>query len=197
MQELVTHFLAEALSRGVADAGVDPRRGQPDDRPAPGRDRTDASRATPSSPSPTSWSRPRRPGLNLHTAVGQRTLRRLVGAFYQPTIVLDPLVTAARREQLRGSVDPIKYSVRTGERIVRAGEPVTEEAHAKLVDPAGGASPTGQRGARRPERCGRVALQCPGPERLLAADRFLPAGELRRTCGRWFSSARSLPWWYC
>jgi hypothetical protein len=30
-------------------------------------------------------------------------------------------------------VDPVKYSVRTGERIVRAGEPVTEEARAKLL----------------------------------------------------------------
>ena len=29
-------------------------------------------------------------GINLPTAAGQRTLRRLVGAFYQPTIVLDP-----------------------------------------------------------------------------------------------------------
>ena len=72
-------------------------------------------------------------GINLPTAAGQRTLRRLVGAFYHPTVVLDPLVTVARRQQLRGSVDPIKYSVRTGERIVRSGEPISEEAHAKLV----------------------------------------------------------------
>jgi hypothetical protein len=132
IQELSTHFLAEALSRGVADAGairgeVSPtialRRGEteriiPRDSILTFADLMEQAEAA---------------GLNLPTAVGQRTLRRLVGAFYQPTIVLDPLVTVARRSQLRGSVNPIKYSVRTGERIVRAGEPITEEAHAKLL----------------------------------------------------------------
>jgi cyclic-di-AMP phosphodiesterase PgpH len=132
IQEVFTHFLAEALSRGVADAGgirgeISPvialRRGEterivPRDSVATFADLMEQAEAA---------------GINLPTAVGQRTLRRLVGAFYHPTIVVDPLVTASRREQLRGSVDPIKYSVRTGERIVGAGEPVTEEARAKLL----------------------------------------------------------------
>jgi cyclic-di-AMP phosphodiesterase PgpH len=132
LQELFTHFLAEGLSRGVADAGavrsevsreIALRRGEteriiPRDSILTFADLMEQAEAA---------------GTNLPTAVGQRTLRRLVGAFYHPTIVLDPLVTAARREQLRGSVDPVKYSVRTGERIVRAGEPVTEEARAKLI----------------------------------------------------------------
>jgi cyclic-di-AMP phosphodiesterase PgpH len=132
IQEVFTHFLAEALSRGVADAGairgeISPvialRRGEterivPRDSIATFADLMEQAEAA---------------GINLPTAVGQRTLRRLVGAFYRPTIVVDPLVTASRREQLRGSVDPIKYSVRTGERIVGAGEPVTEEARAKLL----------------------------------------------------------------
>jgi cyclic-di-AMP phosphodiesterase PgpH len=132
IQEVFTHFLAEVLSRGVADAGairgeVSPvialRRGEteriiPRDSILTFADLMEQAEAA---------------GINLPTAVGQRTLRRLVGAFYHPTIVVDPLVTAARREQLRGSVNPIKYSVRTGERIVRAGEPVTEEARAKLL----------------------------------------------------------------
>jgi cyclic-di-AMP phosphodiesterase PgpH len=132
LQEIFTHFLAEALSRGVADAGavrgevsrvIALRRGEterivPRDSVLTFADLMEQAEAA---------------GTNLPTAVGQRTLRRLVGAFYHPTIVLDPLVTAARREQLRGSVDPLKYSVRTGERIVRAGEPVTEEARAKLI----------------------------------------------------------------
>ncbi|HEX5576169.1 MAG TPA: HDIG domain-containing protein [Gemmatimonadales bacterium] len=132
VQEVFTHFLAEALSRGVADAGairgeVSPvialRRGEteriiPRDSILTFADLMEQAEAA---------------GINLPTAVGQRTLRRLVGAFYHPTIVVDPLVTASRREQLRGSVDPVKYSVRTGERIVRAGEPVTEEARAKLL----------------------------------------------------------------
>jgi putative nucleotidyltransferase with HDIG domain len=132
IQEVFTHFLAEALSRGVADAGailgeVSPvialRRGEterivPRDSILTFADLMEQAEAA---------------GINLPTAAGQRTLRRLVGAFYHPTIVVDPLVTAARRQQLRGSVDPLKYSVRTGERIVRAGEPVTEEARAKLL----------------------------------------------------------------
>jgi cyclic-di-AMP phosphodiesterase PgpH len=132
IQEVFTHFLAEALSRGVADAGairgeISPvialRRGEterivPRDSIATFADLMEQAEAA---------------GINLPTAVGQRTLRRLVGAFYHPTIVVDPLVTASRREQLRGSVDPIKYSVRTGERIVGAGDPVTEEARAKLL----------------------------------------------------------------
>jgi cyclic-di-AMP phosphodiesterase PgpH len=132
LQEIFTHFLAEGLSRGVADAGairgeVSPvialRRGETErivrrDSVLTFADLMEQAEAA---------------GINLPTPAGQRTLRRLVGAFYHPTIVLDPLVTAARREQLRGSVDPLKYTVRTGERIVRAGEPVTEEARAKLL----------------------------------------------------------------
>jgi cyclic-di-AMP phosphodiesterase PgpH len=132
LQEVATHFLAEGLQRGVADAGamrsegskdVSLRRGEterivPRDSILTFADLMEQAEAA---------------GTNLPTAAGQRTLRRLVGAFYRPTIVLDPFITTARREQLRGSVDPVKYSVRTGERILRAGEPVTEEARAKLI----------------------------------------------------------------
>jgi putative nucleotidyltransferase with HDIG domain len=132
LQEVATHFLAEGLQRGVADAGamrsegskdISLRRGEterivPRDSILTFADLMEQAEAA---------------GTNLSTPAGQRTLRRLVGAFYRPTIVLDPFVTTARREQLRGSVDPVKYSVRTGERILRAGEPVTEEARAKLL----------------------------------------------------------------
>ena len=132
LQEVATHFLAEGLQRGVADAGairsetsndISLRRGEterivPRDSILTFADLMEQAEAA---------------GTNLPTAAGQRTLRRLVGAFYHPTIVLDPFITTARREQLRGSVDPVKYSVRTGERILRAGEPVTDEARAKLI----------------------------------------------------------------
>ena len=71
--------------------------------------------------------------------VGQRTLRRLVGAFYHPTIVPDPTLTTARREQLRASVDPITYGVRAGERIVARG-PAGHRGDAGQADrPAAGA----------------------------------------------------------
>jgi len=132
LQEVTTHFLAEGLQRGVADAGAI--------RSEASRDislrRGDTERIVPRDSVLTFadlMEQAEAAGTNLPTPVAQRTLRRLVGAFYQPTIVLDPFVTTARREQLRGSVHPVKYSVRTGERILRAGEPVTEEARAKLI----------------------------------------------------------------
>ena len=83
----------------------------------------------------------------LEDPAGQRTLRRIVGAFYHPTIVPDPTLTTARREQLRASVDPVRYGVRAGERIVGAGQPVTEETRAKLIAPAPGARPARRRAA--------------------------------------------------
>ncbi len=39
----------------------------------------------------------------------------------------------SRREQLRASVDPVKYYVSAGERITTAGQPVTEVGRAKLA----------------------------------------------------------------
>jgi putative nucleotidyltransferase with HDIG domain len=53
--------------------------------------------------------------------------------FFQPTIVPDLMLTSVRRERMRASVDPVKYVVRAGDRIVGAGESVTEDVQAKLV----------------------------------------------------------------
>jgi hypothetical protein len=64
--------------------------------------------------------------------VGQRTVRRLASTFYQPTIVPDLALTSSRREQLRASVDRVKYYVSAGERITIVGQPVTEVGRAKL-----------------------------------------------------------------
>jgi putative nucleotidyltransferase with HDIG domain len=132
LQDVVTHFLAEILSRGVADAGVirsetsrqvTLRRGEservvPRDSILTFADLMEQAEAA---------------GTAIPNVVGQRTLRRLVGAFYHPTVVLDVPMTTARREQLRGSVDPVRYTVRAGQRILAAGEPITEEARAKLA----------------------------------------------------------------
>lgn len=65
--------------------------------------------------------------------VGRRVVRQFTAAFYRPTIVFDPGLTHARREQLRRSVDSVKYAVAAGERIVVAGQPVTQEARDKLL----------------------------------------------------------------
>ena len=80
---------------------------------------------------------------NLNDPVGQRTVRRLVGAFYQPTVVPDLALTSARREQLRASVDPVKYYVSAGERITTVGQPVTEVGAGQARGPARTSSPNG------------------------------------------------------
>ncbi len=131
VQGIVTHFLAEILSRGVADAGVlrsDPsrevslRRGDRErvvarDSILSFADLIEQAEATVTA---------------LDDPVAQRTVRRLVAAFYHPTVVPDLALTSARREQLRASVDPVKYYVSTGERITTQGEAVTEVSRAKL-----------------------------------------------------------------
>jgi putative nucleotidyltransferase with HDIG domain len=132
LQETVTHFLAEALSRGVADAGV--VRGEPS--PTFTLRRGDQEWVVPRDSILTFadlMEQAEAAGTGIESPVGQRTLRRLVAAFYQPTIVPDLPLTTARREQLRGSVDPIKYSVGAGEVLTSAGQPVTEEARTKLA----------------------------------------------------------------
>ena len=73
------------------------------------------------------------PHAGVEDEVGRRTLRQLVAAFYRPTLVYDAGLTAARREELRASVDSVKYAVPAGERIVTQGQPVTEEARDKLA----------------------------------------------------------------
>jgi putative nucleotidyltransferase with HDIG domain len=132
MRELVTHFLGETLSRGVADAGV--VRGEAS-RQITLR-RNDAERVVARDSILTFadlMEQAEAAGIVVEDPAGQRTLRRLVGAFYHPTIVPDPTLTSARREQLRASVDPVRYGVRAGERIIGAGQPVTEETRAKLI----------------------------------------------------------------
>ncbi|HYC32405.1 MAG TPA: HDIG domain-containing protein [Gemmatimonadales bacterium] len=131
MQELVTHFLAEALSAGVADAGVMRSEGTP----RVTLRRGEVERVVPRDSIRTFadlMEQSEAAGSVLEDAVGQRTVRRLVGAFYHPTIVPDVPLTTARREQLRASVDPVRYVVRAGDAIVSEGEEVTEEGRVKL-----------------------------------------------------------------
>jgi putative nucleotidyltransferase with HDIG domain len=132
MQELVTHFLGETLSRGVADAGV--IRGEASRQITLRRNDTERVVARDSILTfPDLREQAEAAGIVVEDPAGQRTLRRVVGAFYHPTIVPDPTLTTARREQLRASVDPVRYGVRAGERIVAAGQTVTEEIRSKLI----------------------------------------------------------------
>ena len=132
MRDLVTHFLGETLSRGVADAGV--MRGEAS-RQITLR-RNDAERVVARDSILTFadlMEQAEAAGIVVEDPAGQRALRRLVGSFYHPTIVPDPTLTTARREQLRASVDPVRYGVRAGERIIAAGQAVTEDTRAKLI----------------------------------------------------------------
>jgi putative nucleotidyltransferase with HDIG domain len=58
---------------------------------------------------------------------------KLVRQFFRPTLIPKQLETERRRNELRGSVDPSKYIVRAGDRIVAPHEVVTNEAHERLV----------------------------------------------------------------
>lgn len=132
MLELVTHFLGETLSRGVADAGV--IRGETSRQLTLRRNDTEQVVARDSILTFADlMEQAEAAGIVVEDPAGQRTLRRVVGAFYHPTIVPDPTLTTARRERLRASVEPVRYGVRTGERVVVAGQPVTEESRAKLI----------------------------------------------------------------
>jgi putative nucleotidyltransferase with HDIG domain len=132
MQELVTHFLGETLSRGVADAGV--VRGEPSRLITLRRNDTERVVARDSILTFADlMEQAEAAGIVVEDPAGQRTLRRIVGAFYHPTIVPDPTLTTARRERLRASVDPVRYGVRAGERITAAGQTVTEEIRSKLI----------------------------------------------------------------
>jgi len=77
--------------------------------------------------------RARRAHPDKGSSVGDAVYLRLAGHFYRPTLVLNTLETERRRDDLRRSVDPSKYIVRAGDRIVAAHEVVTNEAHEKLV----------------------------------------------------------------
>ena len=173
MRELVTHFLGESLSRGVADAGV--IRGEAS-RQITLR-RNDAERVVARDSILTFadlMEQAEAAGIVIEDPVGQRTLRRLVGTFYHPTIVPDPMLTSARRERLRASVDPVRFGVRAGERIVVAGQAVTEDQRAKLIGLHQELERRGAGGSGR-GRGGRTALQHAGPGRVLAAHGVLPS----------------------
>ncbi|MGH7581389.1 MAG: HD family phosphohydrolase [Gemmatimonadales bacterium] len=151
-QSVVTHFLAEMLSRGVADAGV--LRGEPSRQLSLRRGEVERVVARDSVLSFADLlDRAEAAASAIDHPDGQRVVRRLVAAFYHPTVVPDLALTASRREQLRASVDPVKYYVSAGERITTLGQPVTEVARAKL---AALQAEVGRRGSGHPLLRGAV-----------------------------------------
>jgi hypothetical protein len=67
------------------------------------------------------------------SSVGDVLYLKLVRQFFRPTLIPNRLETERRRNELRGSVDPSKYIVRAGDRIVGAHEVVTNDAHERLL----------------------------------------------------------------
>jgi membrane-associated HD superfamily phosphohydrolase len=66
------------------------------------------------------------------TPVADTLYLKLLGAFFRPTIELDRAATERRREQARGTVDPSRFVVRAGEKIVGAHEVVGREEYDKM-----------------------------------------------------------------
>jgi putative nucleotidyltransferase with HDIG domain len=128
----IKQFLGGMLSQGVADAGTM--------RAEPGRivalRRGEAERLVPRDSILTFvdlMARVEGPHAGVTDEVGRRAIRQLTAAFYRPTVVFDPWLTRLRREEVRFSVDSVKYTVAAGERIATAGQTVTEESRQKLL----------------------------------------------------------------
>ena len=182
-QAVVTHFLAEMLSRGVADAGV--LRGEPSRQVS--LRRAEAERVVPRDSILTFadlMERAEAAASAIESPAGQRAVRRLVGAFYHPTVVPDLALTSSRREQLRASVDPVQVlrerrrADRDGGAAGHRGRP-REAGRAPGRDREAGKRASLLRGARR-----RTAVQRDRDGRVLAAAAVLPAGDLRPSSGR-------------
>ena len=132
MADVLSGFLGTMLARGVADASV--IRGEPSRRLTLRRGDSDSSVLRDSIVTFADLvDRAERTSTRWKNPATQRVFRQLVADFYLPTIVLDEALTDSRREQMRQSVDSVKYVVRAGEPIVRAHEPVSQEAHDKLA----------------------------------------------------------------
>jgi putative nucleotidyltransferase with HDIG domain len=58
--------------------------------------------------------------------------RKLLAAFFRPTITYDRVATERARQELRRSVPNVKYTLRLGEKIVGAHEVVGREEQAKM-----------------------------------------------------------------
>jgi cyclic-di-AMP phosphodiesterase PgpH len=83
--------------------------------------------------------------------VGDGIYRRLIGALFHPTIVLDRAATELRRAELRRSVPTTKFEALAGEKIIGANEVVGREEHEKLraLHDAVDQQRASERGARR------------------------------------------------
>src|SRR6185503_12528892 len=66
------------------------------------------------------------------SAAGDGAFRKLLTAFFRPTIVYDRVATERARQELRRSVPNAKYTLQLGEKIVGAHEVVGREEREKM-----------------------------------------------------------------
>jgi len=64
--------------------------------------------------------------------LGDAVYRKLLTAFFRPTIAYDRVATERARQELRRSVPNVKHTLRLGEKIVGAHEVVGREEHEKM-----------------------------------------------------------------
>jgi putative nucleotidyltransferase with HDIG domain len=83
------------------------------------------------------------------SSAGDAVYLKLAGHFFRPTLMPNRIETERRRDELRRSVDPSKYVVRAGDRLVAAHEIVTTETaerlralHQELLRRGAASSPT-------------------------------------------------------
>jgi hypothetical protein len=66
------------------------------------------------------------------STAGDAVFRKLLAAFFRPTIAYDRVATDQARQELRRSVPNVKYTMRQGEKIVGAHEVVGREEQEKM-----------------------------------------------------------------
>lgn len=67
-----------------------------------------------------------------NSSLGDALYIKVLGAFFHPTILPDRIATERRRQELRASVDPNRYQVRAGEKIVGDHEVVGKTEFEKM-----------------------------------------------------------------
>ena len=189
----MTHFLGDMLSRGVADAGA--IRGEPS-RQITLR-RGDAERLVPRDSILTFadlMEQAEAAGIGVEDPAGQRTLRRIVGAFYHPTIVPD-----ADAHQRAARAAPRQRGLRQVQRARgRADRRRGADGHrgdaGQAGRPWGRSSSGGAPAALDARRVGALLYNAIvlGAFWLLMV--FYRRETLRASSARWPSSARSSRW---
>ena len=196
VQAVVTHFLAEMLSRGVADAGV--LRGEPSRQVSLRRGEVEQVVARDSILSFADLlDRAEAAASAVDHPDGQRLVRRSGRRVLPSDHGAGPgahgLAAGAASGQ-RGPGEVLRHRRRADH---DAGTARHRSGAGQARGAAGGSRPAGQWPSAAPWGHRHAALQRGRDGGVLAADTVLPAGDLRPACGRWCSSACCSRWCCC